>query len=243
MAPTRPAPDGFDAIPTTGRSARPRLVIADADGTLLRINSLFSLLRFDARSRNIRERGETFLADLRAHRERGAPREFTNRRYFTWWQDREVDEVANLALDWSSSALGPRSFFHPGVIAHVARHVAAGRDLVVLSASFRPALEPIVRRFPQAEVICTQPTVRDGLYTGEVELPLVGEAKRQAVCDLLRRRNADLADSIGYGDHHSDAPFMALLGSRVVIGTRFDDISWAQRELGSFELLDPGGSE
>lgn len=238
----RPAPDGLDGIPTTGRSVRQRLVIADADGTLLRINSLFSLLRFDARRRNVRERGESFLADLRAHRERGAPREFTNRRYFTWWQDREVDEVANLALDWCSSALGPRSFFHAAVTTHVARHVAAGRDLVVLSASFRPALEPIVQRFPQAELICTEPTIRQGRYTGEVDVPLVGEAKKQAVVDLLCRRNADLADSIGYGDHQSDAPFMALLGSRVVIGTRFDDIGWARRELGSFELLDPGST-
>lgn len=240
---TRPAPDGASGVLATDRPARPRLVIADADGTLLRINSLFSLLRFDAQRRNVREQGERFLADLRTHRERGAPRAVTNRRYFTWWQDRSVEEVENLAREWSRSALGPRNFFHSAVIAHVARHLAAGRDLVVVSASFRPALEPIVQRFPQARLICTEPTVSDGRYTGEVCLPLVGEAKKEAVIELLRDRNANLADSIGYGDHHSDAPFMALLGLRVVIGTRFDDIAWARRELGSFELLDPGSGE
>lgn len=211
------------------------LVFADADGTLLRINSLFDLLLFDAAAHDRLPEATRFLAELRALRTAGAPRARTNRRYFTWWAGRAVGDVRESARAWADAleARPPDEVFHEAVLQHA---LARARDgLVVLSASFRPALEPLARRLPGVRLICTRPVVAGGLYTGEVESPLLGAEKARAVEIALDGR--DPRRCWGYGDHATDAEFMALVGGRVVVAERGADLGWALESFPSFTVL------
>lgn len=97
-------------------------------------------------------------------------------------------------------------------------HAAAGRRLVAVTASFGPALERVRRRWPTLELLCTEPVVAGGRYTGGITKALVGDAKAQAVRRHAALSGVDLASSYAYGDHSSDLPFLALAGESMLVG-------------------------
>lgn len=96
-------------------------------------------------------------------------------------------------------------------------HTSEQRRIVAVTASFEPALVRVRRRWPHLEILCTRLRVENGVYTGRIEEPLVGDAKVRAVAAHAAAHRVDLAKSFAYGDHHSDLPFMALAGESLFV--------------------------
>ncbi|ALV47809.1 hypothetical protein MB46_19995 (plasmid) [Arthrobacter alpinus] len=192
----------------------------DIDGTVVAYNSIFGFLLFDAAENLKLAEAEQFLSDLRIAAMENVPRSETNARYFRWWEGRSVTEVAMVGERWADTqSKSPEewSFLEP-VASLLDEHTHNARRIVAVTASFRPALVRVQRRWPHLEMLCTMPLSLRGRYTGEIEEPMVGDAKARAVKSHALRHCVDLAASFAYGDHHSDLPFMALAGRSLLVG-------------------------
>jgi HAD superfamily hydrolase (TIGR01490 family) len=191
----------------------------DIDGTVVAYNTIFEFLRFDAAERLRLSEAEDFLGGLRAAARDGVPRSETNARYFRWWQGSNVIEVAELGDRWAdlqAESPGEWRFLEP-VASLLDGHTRNRRRIVAVTASFEPALVRVQRRWPHLEVLCTLPRTKNGRYTGEIEEALVGNAKARAVASHAAEHGVDLMASFAYGDHHSDLPFMALVGQSLLV--------------------------
>ncbi|BCW49938.1 HAD-IB family hydrolase [Arthrobacter sp. StoSoilB13] len=205
--------------PITGQSSgTSQAAYTDIDGTVTAYNTIFEFLRFDAGYSRQAE-AEDFLEGLRAAARNGVPRSVTNARYFSWWRGRSVSEVQELGERWADfQASSPDSWaFLEPVASLLDKHIAEGRRIVAVTASFEPALVRVRRRWPHLELLCTFPTTANGIYTGDIVEALVADAKARAVAAHAAAFSVDLSGSFAYGDHSSDLPFMALAGESLLV--------------------------
>jgi len=196
-----------------------RAAFFDVDGTLITTTSLFSFLRhwFAALGRPA-EDYRSFRARLAAMTAAGVPRAQTNRTYFQAYAGHDAAEVAEHGHRWFAGELAGGELFHPGVLARLREHAADGMLTVLVSGSFPACLEPIRRHLGTDVLICSEPTIHDGRYTGEIAEPMIGPAKAAAVRRLATARGLDLGGSYAYGDHSSDLPVLRSVGHRVQVG-------------------------
>ena len=94
----------------------------------------------------------------------------------------------------------------------IAEHRAAGDEVVVLSASGLEVVEPIAALVGADRCQATRMAVRNGHYTGEIELYLYGEQKAQAARDIAAARGYRLADCRAYSDSITDLPLLEAVG-------------------------------
>ncbi|MGW2701238.1 HAD family hydrolase [Streptomyces sp. NPDC001340] len=191
----------------------------DVDGTVINVTSMFRFLEYRLAAeghppsayRHERQR-------LKAMTAAGVPRTETNRAYFTSYAGADVHTIARLAEEWFQAELRSGDFFNEYVVAALRRHQQEGDLVVLVSGSFRACLAPIARHLDADIVLCCDPDTADGRYTGRVELPMIGEAKAEAVRALTVRGALDLHASTSYGDHVSDLPLLRTTGRAVVVG-------------------------
>lgn len=191
----------------------------DVDGTLITTTSLFSFLRFWFAALG-RPDGDyqRFRATLAAMTAAGVPRRQTNRSYFRAYAGHRVTEVAEHGRRWFAEEQSRGGLFHDQVLTRLREHRGDGSLIVLVSGSFPACLDPI-RDWIQPDVlICSRPAIRDGVYTGEIEEPMIGDAKARAVRRLAAERGLDLARSHAYGDHASDLPILRCAGRPVQVG-------------------------
>jgi HAD superfamily hydrolase (TIGR01490 family) len=91
-------------------------------------------------------------------------------------------------------------------------HKAAGRDVVIVSASGEEVVGPIGEMVGADHVIATQMVADEGKYTGEIASYLYGPAKADAVIALAHLRGYDLAESYAYSDSSTDLPMLEAVG-------------------------------
>jgi HAD superfamily hydrolase (TIGR01490 family) len=91
-------------------------------------------------------------------------------------------------------------------------HQAAGRDVVIVSASGSEVVEPIGAMLGVDHVIATTLVADEGRYTGDVEFYAYGPNKAVAMRDLAEQRGYDLAASYAYSDSETDVPMLEAVG-------------------------------
>jgi HAD superfamily hydrolase (TIGR01490 family) len=94
----------------------------------------------------------------------------------------------------------------------IEQHQAAGRDVIIVSASGIEVVEPIGAMLGVDHVIATTLVAEDGRYTGAVEFYAYGPNKAEAMRELARERGYDLADSYAYSDSETDVPMLEAVG-------------------------------
>lgn len=123
------------------------------------------------------------------------------------WSVEQVQQIVNETL---------HELIHPYVYAEAAalidEHLAAGRDVVLVSASGVEMVRPIGEMLGVTDVIATRMVVKDGRYSGEVEFYAGGPHKVRAVRDLARERGYQLDDSYAYSDSITDVPLLEAVG-------------------------------
>ncbi|MFB6806822.1 HAD family hydrolase [Streptomyces sp. NPDC056387] len=210
---------------------RPRIVFSDVDETLITVKSMFDFLHYQLVRRHGaagEEEYERIMAVIRRRAGDGTPREDINRFYYSHYAGESVDTVRRLADDWfTERTASTRGFYIDSTREALREHRAAGASLVLVSGSFPPLLEPLAHELGADAVLCTRPLSADGVYTGEVATPVIGEGKRAAVlAHLASRPDVDPRDCHAYGDHVSDLPMLELVGHPVVVG---DDAELRER--------------
>lgn len=99
----------------------------------------------------------------------------------------------------------------------IAEHRAAGRRVVIVSASGTEVVEPIGALLDVDEVIASKMAVVDGRYTGVVDDYVYGPRKAQAIRQVAAAYGLDLAESFAYSDSSTDIPMLAAVGHPVAV--------------------------
>jgi HAD superfamily hydrolase (TIGR01490 family) len=94
----------------------------------------------------------------------------------------------------------------------IENHHAAGRDVVIVSASGTEVVEPIGAMLGADHVVATRLVEVDGRYTGEVEYYAYGPNKAKAMQKLADDHGYNLATSFAYSDSETDAPMLEIVG-------------------------------
>jgi HAD superfamily hydrolase (TIGR01490 family) len=91
-------------------------------------------------------------------------------------------------------------------------HHAAGRDVVIVSASGSEVVEPIGEMLGADHVVATRMTVVNGAYNGDIDHYVYGPAKAEAITRLAESEGYDLARSFAYSDSVTDIPMLESVG-------------------------------
>ncbi|TGN77991.1 HAD-IB family hydrolase [Streptomyces bauhiniae] len=197
----------------------------DVDNTLTRGAALFRFLAYwyAAQGRPphdaVRERQR-----LKAMTTAGISRTETNRAYFRLLAGAPAAEITRVAEAWFRAELVRGGFFHEPVLDALHTHRRDGYQVVLVSGSFPAMLLPVLEHIGAHHVLCTEPEITpvSRTYTGRLadrpHQPMIGNAKAEAVRELAAAQRIDLASSIAYGDHVSDAPLLSLTDRAVIVG-------------------------
>lgn len=122
----------------------------------------------------------------------------------------DVQQVRDIVAETLAALIEPSVYAEATEL--IAEHRAAGRDIVIVSASGAEVVEPIGALLGADHVIATRMVVKDGRYTGEIEQYVYGEGKAEAIRRLAERENYDLGTSFAYSDSVTDLPMLTLVG-------------------------------
>ncbi len=107
----------------------------------------------------------------------------------------------------------------PQLLQRIEFHRREGHLLVIASASLCYFMRYVKDKLGFDHVLCTD-LEKDphGSFTGRpVGSICIGEHKRRCVEDFARRHAVDLKESYGYGNHHTDIPFLEIVGHPIVV--------------------------
>ncbi len=121
-----------------------------------------------------------------------------------------VDQVQQIVNETLHELINP--YVYAEAAALIEEHQAAGRDVVLVSASGEEMVRPIGEQLGITDVIATRMVVQDGRYSGEVDFYAAGPNKVKAVRALAAERGYDLSDSFAYSDSVSDVPLLEAVG-------------------------------
>jgi HAD superfamily hydrolase (TIGR01490 family) len=96
-------------------------------------------------------------------------------------------------------------------------HGERGESVYLASAALQEVVEVVSSRLGFAGALASRAEVNGGAYTGRLERRLYGQAKAEALIQLARERDIDLATSTAYTDSHSDVPFLEAVGKPVAV--------------------------
>jgi HAD superfamily hydrolase (TIGR01490 family) len=122
----------------------------------------------------------------------------------------DVEVVRQSVAETLHSIIDPIVFDE--AISLIEEHQAAGRDVIIVSASGTEVVEPIGSMLGVDHVIATTLVAEGGRYTGDVEFYAYGPNKAKAMRELAEERGYDLAESYAYSDSETDAPMLKAVG-------------------------------
>ena len=122
----------------------------------------------------------------------------------------KVDQVRQIVAEALDELINP--YVYAEAASLIVEHQAAGRDVVLVSASGDEIVRPIGELLGVPDVIATRMSIVDGRYSGQVAFYAAGESKAQGVRALAAERGYDLADCYAYSDSSSDLPLLEAVG-------------------------------
>lgn len=97
-------------------------------------------------------------------------------------------------------------------------HRRQGDTLMIITATNRFVTEPIARELGVEHLLATDPEIKDGRYTGEIDgVPCFQEGKVSRLQDWLAEQGRDLEDSWFYSDSHNDIPLLEKVSHPVAV--------------------------
>jgi HAD superfamily hydrolase (TIGR01490 family) len=128
------------------------------------------------------------------------------------WRVEQVRQIVAEALD---ELINPYVYAEAATL--IGEHQAAGRDVVLVSASGDEMVRPIGELLGITDIIATRMSIVDGRYSGEVEFYAAGPSKVAGVREMAEQRGYDLAQCYAYSDSSSDLPLLEAVGHPSVV--------------------------
>lgn len=127
----------------------------------------------------------------------------------------DVAQVSEIVAETLHDLIDP--YVYAEAVELMAEHHAAGRDVVIVSASGTEVVEPIAAALGADHVVATRMEIVDGRYTGGIDFYAYGENKAVAVRELAALHGYDLEESYAYSDSITDAPMLGAVGHGFVV--------------------------
>jgi HAD superfamily hydrolase (TIGR01490 family) len=121
-----------------------------------------------------------------------------------------VEQVSQIVAETLEELINPYVYAEAATL--IGEHQAAGRDVVLVSASGEEMVRPIGALLGITDIIATRMGVTDGRYNGEVEFYAAGEHKAVGVREMAGERGYNLAECYAYSDSSSDLPLLQTVG-------------------------------
>lgn len=121
-----------------------------------------------------------------------------------------VETVTEIVADTLNDVVDP--LVYDEAVGLIEDHHAAGRDVIIVSASGTEVVEPIGAMLGADQVVATALEVVDGRYTGEITFYAYGENKAVAMRRLAEEHGYDLAHCFAYSDSITDVPMLEAVG-------------------------------
>ena len=129
------------------------------------------------------------------------------------WEQARVSEIVTEALETVIEPIVYRE-----ALDLFEQHRAAGRLVLIVSASPAEIVRPLARYLGADGVIASQAAIDGfGRYTGEMELYAYGPMKAVAIKGLAEQRGIDLDASYAYSDSYTDLPMLEVVGHPVAV--------------------------
>ncbi len=126
------------------------------------------------------------------------------------------DVLRALAEDCFRDMIAPKLF--PDGQSCVDRHRQAGRRVVLVTGSLDFIMAPLARALGVEDVIAAKMIERDGVLTGTLSGPPIGETvKADRIRAFAAEHGIDLAASFAYGDSMADVPMLECVGNAQVV--------------------------
>ncbi len=133
-------------------------------------------------------------------------------RMVTGWDTSQVSAIIRQTLHES---IDPAVYAE--AVTLIGEHHAAGRDVVVVSASGAELVRPIAELVGADDVIASRMEVVAGRYTGRIDRYVYGQEKADAITELAAERGYDLAGTYAYSDSITDTPMLEAVGHTFVV--------------------------
>jgi HAD superfamily phosphoserine phosphatase-like hydrolase len=159
-------------------------VFCDVDETLISCESIvdFFPYYFDGPpGSRLRDAHEKWLGPLLKMVQQRAPREVLNRTYYGAYAGEAVAEVRAAGERWHAARKARQGFYVSATWDALAAHRSAGADIVLVSGSFAPLLDPVAAAVKARAVLATHLFVDSGRYTGTIDVPMIGQHKADGV--------------------------------------------------------------
>ena len=138
-------------------------------------------------------------------------------------RDRVLDAIAGTRVV-DLQRLGPDVFasllprLYPEVLDEAWAHQDAGRPIYIVTAASQEMAAALANVLNFDGGIGTKSDIKDGVYTGRPDGPLVyREGKPTAIREVAAREDIDLSESYAYSDSESDLPMLRAVGHPVAV--------------------------
>ncbi|GAB3988329.1 HAD family hydrolase [Nocardioides marmoraquaticus] len=121
-----------------------------------------------------------------------------------------VETVTEIVADTLHNVVDP--LVYDEAVGLIEDHHAAGRDVIIVSASGTEVVEPIGELLGADQVVATALEVVDGRYTGDITFYAYGENKAVAMRRLADEHGYDLEHCYAYSDSVTDVPMLEAVG-------------------------------
>jgi len=139
---------------------------------------------------------EKFVRKYNRNLLKGASDRFLNQEYYKNFSGMPSKLLLEIGHSWyyKSKLEYGDNFFNPKSIFEIEMHKRNQAQIVLLSSSFPPCLEPLMEEFSFKFIICTELEVINGYYTGNILLdPVTIEGKSESIKNfLLKQDNKNL---------------------------------------------------
>ena len=147
-----------------------------------------------------------FFAGGADHDQMEKMREFMSQLCAGW----DVATVREIVHDTLTNIVSP--LVYDEAVSLIEEHRAAGRDIVIVSASGVEVVEPIGQLLGADRVIATRMEIVDGKYTGDIDYYAYAEEKARAIEYLAATVGYDLAECYAYSDSATDVHMLDVVG-------------------------------
>ncbi|WP_405655839.1 HAD family hydrolase [Streptomyces sp. RK9] len=198
---------------------RSRAAFFDVDETLISVKSMFRFLahHFAAIGRPPSAYDE-LIAELRALAAEGAGRAEVMRAYYRVYAGQRAADLSAQGRAWFRREQSAGELFLPACVEAFQEHLRRGDLTVLVSGSFAPCLDPLADFLGAAQVVGARLETVEGVHTGRLVTPMLGEDKAAAAQAVMDAHGMDPAECAAYGDHSSDLPMLLTVGHPVVVG-------------------------
>ena len=127
----------------------------------------------------------------------------------------DVEQLTNIVLETLNDRITPT--VHLEALELIASHRAAGRDVIIVSASGSEIVHPVAELLGATDAIATELEVFNGKYTGAITFYAYGENKAKAIREYAGTHGYDLSQCFAYSDSMTDLPMLEVVGKPVAV--------------------------